>query len=194
MRSGGFEHPTICRPSDSRRHQLSAIARRQLGSTATQVGAYLTDRRAMLQRPSVSVQACLDRAAECARMAELGAYSETRACWLPPEARWRLIAEQHQHVGASSFSGKTKRLASPEVSGAKSVAVRLLWRKLVREGVGLVDIRNGESGTEIIPKCYFEFGAGFFEAEKAVAAIPPHITARATADLASGHLAADVIF
>ena len=53
--------------------------------------------------------------------------------------------------------------------------------------------RDGEAVAEIIPKEDAELGASLDDAEEGVAAIAADIAAGATADLAPGHVAADVV-
>jgi len=51
-----------------------------------------------------------------------------------------------------------------------------------------------ESRAEIVPECDAELGAGLVEAEEGIATVATDIAAGAAADLALGHLAADVVF
>jgi hypothetical protein len=61
----------------------------------------------MLRRPSPRVQACLQRAADCARMAELARHAETKQFWVRLEENWRLLSQSHQHIErVDAFLGK----------------------------------------------------------------------------------------
>src|ERR1700704_2020247 len=53
---------------------------------------------------------------------------------------------------------------------------------------------DDEPGAEVVPERDAELGAGLGEAEEGIAAVAAGIAARAAADLAFGHLAADVGF
>src|ERR1700731_2951141 len=53
---------------------------------------------------------------------------------------------------------------------------------------------DDEPGAEVVPERDAELGAGLGEAEEGIAAVAAGIAARAAADLAFGHLAADVVF
>src|SRR5215475_15681154 len=52
---------------------------------------------------------------------------------------------------------------------------------------------DGQSGAEIVPERDFELGAGLGQTEEGVSAVTTDITARPTADLSSGDVAADVV-
>ena len=53
--------------------------------------------------------------------------------------------------------------------------------------------RDGEPAAEIVPERYAEFGASLGDAEEGVTAVTSGIASRAAADLAPGHLAANVV-
>src|SRR6266702_712424 len=93
------------------------------------------------------------------------------------------------------FVKQTMVLAYAYVRGAKPAAS---WRPgsgdeqfgQIWEGRAA---RDGQSCTEVVPERDFELGASLGDAEEGVAAIAADIAAGATADLAPGHVAADVV-
>ena len=69
----------------------------------------------------------------------------------------------------------------------------VLWAKM-SSGSGGERVYRPQYGACTSPKIVLGAWHRFFETEKAVAAIPTQVTARAATDLAPGHLAAAVIF
>src|SRR3954471_904436 len=52
---------------------------------------------------------------------------------------------------------------------------------------------DGEPGAEVVPERHSELLAGFHQAQEHIPAIPAHVAAGSAADLAPGHLGADVV-
>jgi hypothetical protein len=81
----------------------------------------------------------------------------------------------------------------PDANRAIGVRGQKLWR-LWRPGSGEDQFgQDRQSCTEVVPERDFEFGAGLDDAEEGVTAIAADIAAGTAAELAPGHVAADVV-
>jgi hypothetical protein len=69
----------------------------------------------MLRRPSSAIQLCLNRAAECERLAGESRSPEARENYLRIAGHWRMLAEHYDHIERTeAFLGKLPDVPAAE--------------------------------------------------------------------------------